>query len=260
MPSLSRRGLLAAASSLCLALAACGGGTSSQYSGSTLDGQVLMDATAPLEGTADICIYGIANGLGNPLNTNVTPPVNTGTLLTAGCLSSNAQGQFSADLSNFYGPVLVQVTGGVYASRATGAAATLSALPATNVSLQAIAFVGGGGTVNVVATPLTTMAVAIANTMPGGLTMSNYQAAAAKVAAEFQLSGVNITSTPASGDAQDLVLRGVEQYLAFPPGSTDDPNAANLLNWNTGALPTMSADFTSAYNAINGTSASFSFY
>ena len=260
MPSLSRRGLLAAVSSLCLALAACGGGTSGQYSGSTLNGQVLMDASAPLGGSANICIYGIANGQGNPLNTNVTPPVNTGTLLTTGCLSSDAQGQFSAPLTNFYGPVLIQVTGGVYASRATGTVITLNGLSATNAALQAMAFVGGGGTVNVVATPLTTMAVAIANTMPGGLTMGNYQAAATKVAAEFQLGGLNITSAPTSGDPQDLVLRGVEQYLAFPPGSTDDPNAANLLNWNTGALPTMSTDFSSAYNAINGTSASFSFY
>ena len=260
MPSLSRRGLLAAVSSLCLALAACGGGTSGSYSGSTLDGQILMDATAPVVGSANVCIWGIANGQGNPLNTNVSPPASTGTLLTSGCLSTNAQGQFSADLSNFYGPVLIQVTGGTYTNRATGSAMGLSYLSATNASLQAIAFVGGGGTVNVLATPLTTIAVAMANAMPGGLTMANYQTATAKVATEFQLGGANLTTAPLSGDPQDLVLRGVEQYLAFAPGSTDDPSAANLLNWNTGALGTMSADFTSAYNTINGTSASFSFY
>ena len=260
MPSLSRRGLLAAASSLCLALAACGGGTSGQYSGSTLDGQLLMDATAPVSAPSNVCIYGIANGQGNPLNTNVSPPTNTGTLLIPGCLASDAQGRFSADLSNFYGPVLIQIVGGSYTSRATGGAAGLTSLSTTNASLQALAFVGGGGTVNVLVTPLTTIAVAMAGAMPGGLTMSNYQTAAAKVATEFQLGSVNITSAPASGDAQDLVLRGVEQYLAFSPGASDDPNAANLLSWNTGALGTMSADFTSAYNTTNGTSASFSFY
>ena len=260
MPSLSRRGLLAAVSSLCLALAACGGGTSGSYSGSTLDGQVLMDATAPVVGSANVCIWGIANGQGNPLNTNVSPPTNTGTLLTNGCLSTNAQGQFSADLTSFYGPVLVQIFSGSYASRATGTTVGLNSLSATNASLQAIAFVGGGGTVNVTITPLTTIAVSMANSMPGSLTMANYQTAAAKVATEFQLGGVNVTSAPASGDPQDLVLRGVEQYLAFAPGATDDPSAANLLTWNTGAVGTMSADFTSAYNTINGTSASFSFY
>ena len=230
MSSLPRRGAVAAALSLCLALAACGGGTSSKYDGSTVDGQVLMDATAPVISSGAVCMYAIANGQGNPLNFSVSPPTGTGTLLTPGCISTDAQGQFSQALPNFYGPVLVQITGGSYLSAATHSTQSLTPLAATNASLQAVVFVGGGSTVNVQVTPLTTIATAIANTLP------------------------------VAGDAQDKVLFGIEQYLALPPGSSDDAGGADLLNWNTGVLAQMSSDFTTSYNAINGTSASFSFY
>ncbi len=259
MSRLPRRGALSAALSLCLALAACGGGTNSKFSGSTLDGQVLMEASAPVSGSANVCLYAIANGQGNPLNTAVVPPANTGTLLATGCLNTNAQGQFAQALPAFYGPVLVQITGGSYVNRATGGSASLSALGSTNAALQAVVFVGGGGTVNVVVSPLTTIATAIALNMPGGLTMSNYAAAAAHVASEFQLGALSITSAPGSGDAQDLALRGIEDYLVTGAAVVDDPKGSNLLSWNSAALATVSADYTSAYNAINGTTASFAF-
>lgn len=260
MSRLSRRGAVLAALSLCVTLASCGGGTSNKYSGSTLNGQVLMEASAPVSGGANVCLYAIANGQGNPLNTSVSPPVGTGTLLTTGCISTNAQGQFSQALPNFYGPVLVQIVGGNYANRATGGTAGLATLSSTNAALQAVAFIGGGGSVNVVVSPLTTIATAMAGNMPGGLTMSNYAIAASRVAGEFQLGSTQITTAPTAGDAQDLVLRGVEQYLVGGTSSSDDPNAANLLTWNTGALSTMSTDFTNAYNTINHATASFVFY
>ena len=260
MPCFPRRGAVAAALSLCLALAACGGGTSNQYAGSTLAGQVLMEASAPVAGSANICLFAVADGLGNPLDTAVVPPVGTGTLLTSGCISSNSQGQFVQALPNFYGPVLVQVANGYYYNRASSSSVALSNLTQTNDSLQALAFVGGGGTVNVVVSPLTTIATAMANRMPGGLNAANYAAAIAKVEAEFQLGGLNITQAPSSGDAQDLVLRGIERYLVDPPGSTDDPTGANLLNWNVAALTTMSADYSNAYDAINTSATHFTFY
>lgn len=256
-----RRGATLAALSLSLLLAACGGGTSNKYSGSTLDGQVLMDATAPVTGSYNVCLYAIANGQGNPLNTTVSPPANTGTLLTTSCISTDSQGQFSQALPNFYGPVLVQITGGSYANRASGTTVSLNALSATNAALQAVAFIGGGGTVNVLVTPLTTIATSMAQAMAGGLSMSNYALAASRVAGEFQLGATQITSAPNSGDPQDLVLRGVEQYLVSGQSVVDDPNAANLLTWNTGALGTLSTDYTSAYNTINSpTQATFVFY
>lgn len=260
MSCLPRRGAIAAALSLCLALAACGGGTSSQYAGSTLAGQVLMDASAPVAGSANICLFAIADGLGNPLDTAVVPPLSTGTLLTPACITSNSQGQFVQALPNFYGPVLVQVANGYYYNRASSSSVALSNLSATNASLQAVAFIGGGGTVNVVVSPLTTIATAMANRMPGGLNAANYAAAAAKVEAEFQLGGLSITQAPSSGDAQDLALRGIERYLVDPPGSSDDPAGANLLNWNTAALATMSADYSNAYDAINASTQQFTFY
>lgn len=274
MPSFFRRGPVAAALSLCLALAACGGGGSSgQFSGSTINGTVLMDANAPVGGNANVCLFGVAGGQGNPVNLTVAPPVDTGTLLTPLCISTNAQGQFSQALPNFYGPVLVQITGGVYNGFADGGATTtLTALSTpsttaaggfatTNAALQALVMVGGGGTVNVLVTPLTTIATAITTNMPGGLTMANYATAVAQVNNEFQLGNLSILNAPTTGDAQDLALRGVEEYLLLYGSSTgSDPTGYNLINWTTGVLGSVSTLYTTAYNTINGTSASFNFY
>ncbi len=255
MSSPFRRGALLAALSLCLALAACGGGTSNQYSGSTLDGQVLMDSGAAVSGSANVCLYAVANGLGNPLNTSVTPAVGTGTLLTSGCISTDGNGRFVQALPNFYGPVLVQIIGGSYTNYASKAAASLTNLSTTNASLQALAFSGGGGTVNVVVSPLTTIATAIAQNLPGGLSQANYATAVARVQSEFQLPATSVTSAPAAGDAQDLVLRGVEYYLANL--GTADPNAINLLTWTNPS--TLSANFTTAYDTVNSSTTQFTF-
>lgn len=257
----SRRVALGAALVSSLVLSACGGGTSGRYDGSVLSGTVLMGSGRPVNGSgvANVCIYGIVNGQGNPLNTTVTPALNTGTLLTNGCLSSDANGKFSVDLTSFYGPVLIQITGGSYVNASTGAAASLTNLTSTNASLQAVANIGGGGTVNVVVTPLTTVATVIAGAMPNGLTPSNYASASTRVASEFQLGGLALNTQPQLGDAYDMALSGVQQYLAAAPGSTDDANANNLLTWSLTAS-NVQGDYTSAYNTINHTTATFTFY
>ena len=120
MPRLSRRAGLGAVLALPLLLAACGGG-SNQYNGSILSGQVLMSAGVPVYdgGTGNVCVYALVNGQGNPLNTTVVPWSNTGTLLTNGCVPTDANGNFSIDLSSFYGPVLIQVSAGNYVNAAS---------------------------------------------------------------------------------------------------------------------------------------------
>ena len=227
------RATLLAVLPLTLLLAACGGGASVNDQGSFLNGQVLMGAGRPVDdnGTGNVCIYAITGGLGNPVTASVSPPTNTGTLLTSGCIPTAADGSFSANLTSFYGPVLIQITGGSYASVATSGRATLANLVSTNASLRAIVNIGGGGTVNAVVTPLTTVATAIAQSLPGGLTLANYAEASNTVAAEFQLGSLNINSAPTADDPYDLALNGVQDYLAAPPGAADDPNANNLLTW-----------------------------
>ncbi len=258
MPRHFRRAGLGAALVMPLLLAACGGG--SQYDGSILSGQVLMSAANPVydAGYGNVCVYAITSGQGNPLNTTVVPATNTGTLLTSSCVPTDANGNFSIDLSSFYGPVLVQIAAGSYTNVATGGSAALPNLSSTNASLQAVANIGGGGTVNMVVTPLTTIATVKASAMSGGLSAADYAAASANVAGQFQLGSLNINSAPVAGDAYDKALYGVQQYLASGSGANDDPNANNLLTWNLGASP-VQADYTAAYNLINHSSASFSF-
>ena len=262
MPWNHSRVALGAVLPLSLLLAACGGGTSSKYEGSILSGQVLMGAGQPVSGNGigNVCIYAITGGQGNPLNTAVSPPANTGTLLTIGCIPTAADGTFSVNLTSFYGPVLIQISGGTYTNAASQAGSSLVNLASTNASLQAVANIGGGGTVSAVVTPLTAVATAIAQGMSGGLTAANYAAASANVATQFQLGGLNINTAPQAGDAYNMALLGVQKYLVAPPGSTDDPNANNLLTWNLTASP-VSADYTTAYQAINsGSTATFTFH
>ncbi|MDY0330597.1 MAG: hypothetical protein RBR52_08900 [Thiomonas sp.] len=273
MPVSPLRLSLGAALLASLTLAGCGGSSGTNYSGSTVAGQVLMAANGPVNGngTNNVCAYAIVNGQGNPLDAAVTPYYSYGTLLA--CVPSAADGRYSIDLTSFYGPVLLQVTGGTYSYQGVSqtlnsltstalnlAAGASNAALATNASLQAMVNVGGGGTVTANITPLTTFAVARI-TPNSGLTMANYAASLQHIAGQFDLGSLALaTTTPVAADAYDKALLGVDQYLldmGTTLGATHDPYGANLLNWTN--LATVSVDYTTAYNQANGTSANFSF-
>ncbi|MGE0072988.1 MAG: hypothetical protein AB7S55_07995 [Thiomonas sp.] len=278
-----------------LLLTACGGGGSSaQYEGSIVTGQVLMGPQYPGDTSggpvagATVCAYAfLANG--SPLYTinygalpytyNITP--------AATCQTTTANGSFSFNLLNgVYGPVLLQAYGGSYQFGASSSAlksytlnqltsANLSFLTTTstnyfiasNTTLQAVVNVGGGGTVSTNVTPLTTFAVARGNPV-NGFTVATYQNNLSNVAAQLGISGVANLATAVPGAptsdpnaSYGQAMLGVAQYLATmtPNGTnTDDPYGANLLNWTN--LATVSADYTAAYRAINsGSTATFSF-
>lgn len=264
-----------------LTLAGCGGGASSTtYEGSTVVGQVLMGANSPVNGngTSNVCAYAVVNGQGNPLTTTVVPYTSYGTQLV--CVPSAADGSFSMNLTSFYGTVLLQVVGGTYSYKGASyglnsltstalnlAASATNAALATNASLQAMVNVGGGGTVTANITPLTTFAVARL-TPSNSLTLANYSTSLQHIAGQFNLGSLALaTAVPASGDAYDKALMGVDQYLlnmGTTLGATNDPYGANLLNWtNLGTsttAATVSADYSSAYNTANGTTGvSFNF-
>lgn len=277
--------------SLCLALAACGGGGSSaKYDGSVLHGQVLMGYNTPISG-ATVCLYGLVNSgslfsTGNPVvaasaPSNANPYVSSGVLIsTTGdtysnfttaqlspCLTTDASGNFTQSLTTYYGPVLIQVSGGVFTSAATGAVnpTTLNNITNRTSTLEAIANIGGGGTVSTVVTPLTTIATELA-TAYGGQDGVNYARGLSHVQAQFGITQ-DLTATPTSSasDPYQLALLGVQQYLvsyttygATAPGG-DDPNGSYLLTWSSANLGTVSTDYTAAYNAVNGSSASFGF-
>lgn len=293
MPRVPGRAVLGA--SLCLALAACGGGSSSAaYQGSTIQGQVLMAAGVAVTG-ATVCFYGAPNagtlfttpGLMSATS-GATNPNYSGSVLisdngysyaaltsaqTAPCTSTDAGGNFSANLTSFYGPVIIQVRGGSYGATA------LNNLTDRASNLEAVVNSGGGGTVSTVVTPLTTIATEYASGVLHGVTSSNYATGLAHVQTAFSGAGAPVLSqdlrvAPTAGDPYDLALKGVEQYLttngAYSAGP--DPNATELLTWSTASLssytlplnaasPTVSVSslYTSAYNAANHASATFAF-
>jgi len=278
-----------------LTLAGCGGGSSSKFEGSVVTGQVLMGPQYPADTSggpvsgATVCAYAfLANG--SPLYTisTATSPYSYYNSPAAICQTTGANGSFSFNLINgVYGPVLLQATVGSYAFGSSSAlksytlntlTSTALNLPsntspapvnyfiATNTTLQAVIDVGGGGTVSTNITPLTTFAVARSNPI-NGFTVTAYQSNLSNVAAQLGINGVTNLATAIPGNSASdpngtygQAMLGVEQYLATmtPNGSNaDDPYGANLLNWTN--LGTVSADYSSAYNAANGTSQTFSF-
>jgi len=277
-----------------------GGASSTTYEGSVVTGQVLMGPQYPGDTSggpvagATVCAYAFLSN-GSPVYT-----INYGALpysynitAAATCQTTAANGSFSFNLTNgVYGPVLLQAYGGSYTFTPADSAArsfTLNQLTSANLSfltttssnyfiasnttLQAVVNVGGGGTVSTNVTPLTTFAVARSNPI-NGFTVATYQNNLSNIAVQLGITSVSNlanavpgnTATDTSGTYGQAML-GVEQYLATmtPNGSdADDPYSANLLNWtnlgNAATAATVSADFTSAYRAINaGSTATFNF-
>lgn len=285
-----------------LTLAGCGGGSNSgQYEGSIVTGKVLMGPQStsdtsggPVAG-ATVCAYAFVKDASAPVYT-----INIGALpytynisVAATCQTTAADGSFNFNLINgAYGPILLQAYGGSYTftpANSTSRSFTLNQLTSSNLTsltttsanyfiasgatLQAVVNVGGGGTVSTNVTPLTTFAVARSNPI-NGFTVATYQNNLSNIAAQLGITGVsNLASAVPGNTATDTsstygqAMLGVEQYLATmtPNGSnTDDPYAANLLNWtnlgNATTAATVSADFTGAYQAINtGSTATFNF-
>jgi len=103
-----------------------------------------------------------------------------GTELGSG--QTDADGQYSIDVGDYYGPVLVVVTGGTYTDEATG-------LPVANNQLRA-AIPAVGGTVEVAVTPLTEIAVQLA-----GATLTVSQINNSNAAVAVLIGGADITET-----------------------------------------------------------------
>ena len=84
---------------------------------------------------------------------------------------TNMQGVFNMPVSDYSGPVLIEMTGGHYTDEATGQ--EMDVLPGT-VMTCAIPFMGAGSAMEgIQITPLTSMAQQMAANMHGGMTESN---------------------------------------------------------------------------------------
>ena len=231
-----------------LALAGCGGGSDPVVATTATPGTGGTTATTPPNTTPVSPVTPV---------TPVTPPVtpaNTDTTLTGsvvkgpvgnatvtvkkpdgtacGTTSTNAAGQYSFTTA-CVGDVIVEVTGGSYTDEATNLIKTLTTPLKTVISAT-------GGTVNAVVTPLTTIAFSYAFSSNNAATKAAFDAQAVKIATQFGLAGVNLsTSLPSVtgvANAYGNALKHISQYLKDNPAQT-------LAAVTTASLKS-SADFT----------------
>jgi hypothetical protein len=175
-------------------IAGCGGGdsyTAAANSTSNLSGSVVKGPVS----SSDVCFYRIASGAkGDKIS----------------CVKTDSVGAYSATL-DYVGDVLVEATGGSYTDEATGATTTLGD------PLQVVVAAQSGSTVGYV-TPLTTVAVSLSKGLSGGMSSTNFGAAAGNVVTQFQLGSVDLAKSKpdvASGtaDAYGKALRSISQYI-----------------------------------------------
>jgi hypothetical protein len=158
-----------------LVLSGCGGGGSDADTTPAPTGQGAISGSVvkgPVSG-ATVSAHRIDNGAVGPAIASAT---------------TDAHGDFMLSVGNHAGHVLLQMTGGTYTDEATGAAMSMRA---GDVMTAMIADMQAGSTVSgVQVTPLTSMAQAMAQHMPGGMTGANIHAAHAAVGAHFMVDDV----------------------------------------------------------------------
>ena len=194
-------------------LVACGGG-SSGGSGST-------PSTAVVSGSA---IDGpIQNG--TVTSYTVTAAGQKGSTLKS--TNTDLNGNYSLSL-NYTGPVLLELTGGTYVDDASGSTTNVP----TGSDLQAALNVTAGQTITAQITPLTSMAAARAQTMSGGLTAANINAANQQTGAYF--GGLDILNTkpinPLINNSASGATQKAIDYGLVLAGISKEAQTLNLTN------------------------------
>lgn len=171
------------------AMAGCGGGSGGGKSpddGGTGGGGTPPPTTVTVTGTAGKGLVG--NGVVAIYGVSSSGTVNTSALASA---RTNARGEFSAQVATTTGPIVVAVTADAQTTMLDEIAG--SSIPAPSALLMHAA-VSGLNTTPIAITPLTEMAYGIASSAPGGLTVSNIDAANSAVSTAM-LGGAPVIST-----------------------------------------------------------------
>jgi hypothetical protein len=167
-------------------LQGCSSGSSGAASvAATVSGTV----SAGLVNGATVCVYSVVNGA-------------RGSQLACG--TTNAVGVYSIAVTTS-GDVLIEATGGTYTDEATGQSRTLS------TTMSSVVNVGSGGNVAGMVTPLTQVAF---NQMGSNIAASNFASAAASLAQQLGLSGVNLATTAPTFSASNTQL-ATNAYAAW---------------------------------------------
>lgn len=153
----------------------------------------------------------------------------------------------------YTGDVILEISGGTYTDEATNVSTPLA------TPLKAV-LTANGGSVTGVVTPLTTMA--FTNAFPSATTpisSSTFKTHATNLASQFQLTGVDLTTTTptvtGTTNAYGRVLAGLSKYMQLNNVTLNTLVNPALNGMTTGAF---SGSFSSAYNTINGQQVTFS--
>lgn len=158
---------------LLLATACGGGGTSDAGVGSGGTGYISGAVAKGPVGNATVTAFGIAGG-------QVSAQV--------GATTTDTDGNFSMAIGTYAGPVMLQVRGGSYIDEATGAPMSMAPGDVMTVALPTIA--GGATTSGVQVTPVTAMAQTVAQHRVGGMTDANISAANTAMGNYFSVTDI----------------------------------------------------------------------
>lgn len=115
--------------------------------------------------------------------------INNGTLgAQIASTSTDAQGAFTLPIGTYSGPVMLQAVGASYTDEAMGTAMTMGPSDTMTTVMSAVA--GGAAIRGVWITPLTAMAQARAQAMPGGMIDANISAANTAIGSYFMVSDI----------------------------------------------------------------------
>lgn len=168
-----------------------------------------------------------------------------------GTATTATGGTFSVNVA-YQGDVIVEVNGGTYTDEATGVTTTLSSPMKTVLNAS-------GATVTGVVTPLTTMA--FTSSFPGGTgaTAAAFKSAADKLATQFQLTGVDLTTTTpvvtGTTNAYGNALKAISQYLK---DNSTTLGAITTQTMTQAQWGTFSGKFSTAYKTATGQTVSYS--
>lgn len=104
-----------------------------------------------------------------------------------GTAPTDAQGHFTMEVGSYSGPVLMEMRSGAYTDEATNAAMPMGA---TDVMTCVVPSFLAGSSTTVAVTPLTSMAQAMAEATPGGMTVENIAAANGMIGSYFSVGDI----------------------------------------------------------------------
>lgn len=155
--------------------AGCGGGGTSVVSNVGSGGTGIISGAAikgPLS-NASVNAFAIANGQSADM---------------IGSTKTDANGNYTMTIGSYAGPVMLQVSGGSYTEEATGGLATMAAGDVMSAVLPSMT--QGANVSGIQITPITAMAQARAQQMPGGMTDANIAAANVAMGNYFSVSDI----------------------------------------------------------------------